>query len=349
VNHFYIAPRVSPDRQRIVAIGGQPYNVFAMRINGTGVRRLTGSTQDYLTNSAPSFSADSRHILWSQSGGDAAGPYLMNVDGSGQHLLTSDGGQDPVFSPNGGQIAYTAGGISIANADGSGSRVVLPDQIRTTTNPLARYVEQNSEPSWAPDGRIVFSRRASTLDFSTRTTVTARDVYVMNADGSDVRQLTSTPSVDEVDPAASPDGRMIAYFRLLASRGIREGQIWVMNADGSGQRAVARGTNPEWSTVQRGPTRPRLRVRLQLLNRHGRCTARYDGFSASVQTTALRGTRFDIAYYLDGRFKDEIFTALGTGGSLYEGLRRGRHRLKVVASDPALHDRISRTITFRRC
>jgi len=77
----------------------------------------------------------------------------------------------------------------------------------------------------------------------------------MNPDGSDVRRLTTTPGYDG-GPFFSPDGRLIVYrawhpaepgeladYRaLLAQHLIRPSKldIWVMNADGSGQRQVTR-------------------------------------------------------------------------------------------------------------
>lgn len=233
----------------------------------------------------------------------------MNADGSGQRQLTGDGGQDPVFSPSGAQIAYTLRGIAIADGDGGGSHVILGDQNHATTNPLGHYLEQNGEPSWAPGGtRLAFSRRARTDTIvcdpappacSGGKTDTATDVFTMNPDGTDIRQLTSTPAVDEVDPSYSPDGRMIAYYRRPAGDDDL-GEIWVMNADGSGKRLVALGANPEWSTLQGGPGRPRLRFRFHRLNRHRRCLGRFDGWSARVKTTALRYTGFHIAFSASG-------------------------------------------------
>ncbi len=58
----------------------------------------------------------------------------------------------------------------------------------------------------------------------------AEDIYVINANGSGLTQLTTEPGND-FDPSWSPDGKRIAY------RSIRDGnsEIFVMNADGSGK------------------------------------------------------------------------------------------------------------------
>ena len=364
VDPFGRDPAVSPDNRRIASIrGDELVEVYGSDINGRGVRRLTRAPGQFPSSFSPSFSPDSRRILWFKHGGDSGedGLYLMNADGTGQHQLTGDDGQEPVFSPNGALIAYRLGGIAIANADGGGSHVILGDQNHATTNPPGNYFEVNNEPSWAPDGqRLAFARRARTTTLvcnpappacTGTKTDTATDVFSMNADGTDVRQLTATPEVDEVDPSYSPDGSMIAYYRKPADRDDEFGEIWVMRADGSGKRRVALGANPEWSTLQGGPGRPRLSFRFHRINRHRRCLGRLDGWSVRVKTTALRFTDFNIAFYVNGRLLDEEFNTrdLGQGVDLTQ-TRRGRtHRLRVVVEDPAVRDRISRTFKFRRC
>ncbi len=66
------------------------------------------------------------------------------------------------------------------------------------------------------------------------------NIYVMNADGSDLRRLTYG-----FDPALSPDGRQVAFTRWDEPRG-----LWVINVDGSGERLLL-GANqprsPDWS------------------------------------------------------------------------------------------------------
>lgn len=59
-------------------------------------------------------------------------------------------------------------------------------------------------------------------------------LYTVNADGTDLQQLSQNSSGGYVSPRWSADGSQIAY-----SRG---GSIWVMNADGTGSRVVMEST-----------------------------------------------------------------------------------------------------------
>ena len=57
------------------------------------------------------------------------------------------------------------------------------------------------------------------------------DIYVMNADGSDLTRLTNATGAD-LAPAWSPDGRSIAF----TSNRDGNAEIYVMNASGLGRR-----------------------------------------------------------------------------------------------------------------
>jgi Tol biopolymer transport system component len=73
------------------------------------------------------------------------------------------------------------------------------------------------------------------------------EIFVVGSNGTGHRNLTRTPTAAEWSPTPSPDGRRIAYVRNEAMRSM----IWVMNADGSGQRRLTSGGDrevwPQWS------------------------------------------------------------------------------------------------------
>jgi Tol biopolymer transport system component len=95
--------------------------------------------------------------------------------------------------------------------------------------------ENEATPDWSPDGsRIVFARTSSN-DGSW--------LWVMNADGSDQRQLASIPGTE---PRWSPDGSKIVFASTALSAGWR---LWLVNPDGSGLHRLGNvsGTEPSWS------------------------------------------------------------------------------------------------------
>ena len=86
--------------------------------------------------------------------------------------------------------------------------------------------------TFAPDGKIIYS----TDDF---------DIWTINADGSEQRQLTNS-SFSDFSPLVSPDGR----FVFFTSNRTGTDQVWRMNADGSNQTQLTKneGGYPQYVT-----------------------------------------------------------------------------------------------------
>ena len=83
--------------------------------------------------------------------------------------------------------------------------------------------EDGGRLAWSPDGsRIAFSSFRDDND----------EIYVMNADGTNLRRMTNHPAKDRY-PAWSPDGQRLAF----SSHRDGNDEIYVMNADGTGSRA----------------------------------------------------------------------------------------------------------------
>jgi len=123
---------------------------------------------------------------------------------------------DWYWSPNGMQIAYQS------NEDGDMEIWVF--NLRSgTAEPLTENDDRDVCPDWSPDGsQIAFS--------SDRNGNGDEDIFVMNSAGRGERSLWEHPAQDNC-PSWSLDGDLIAF---LSDR--REGnQIWIMNADGTGE------------------------------------------------------------------------------------------------------------------
>src|SRR4051794_12578510 len=74
------------------------------------------------------------------------------------------------------------------------------------------------------------------------------DVFTVRPDGTGVTRITHSPNNNEFGPNWSPQGTRFAFWRTKAPFG--PGNIWVMNANGSGGRRLTTGIDardPAWN------------------------------------------------------------------------------------------------------
>jgi Tol biopolymer transport system component len=126
-----------------------------------------------------------------------------------------------------GTIAFTN---VVKPGEGGDADIYLVRLDGTRLARLTHFPGWEESPSWSPDGKkIAFTRYPEGSTYGEDASV-----WVMNADGSGEQRLTSRGCGA---PSWSPDGTTIAFTRIL-STSTRE--VVVMNADGSGKRAVVR-------------------------------------------------------------------------------------------------------------
>ena len=128
------------------------------------------------------------------------------------------------------------------------------DLVSKTYQNLTATAGYDAEGSWSPDGKqIAFAsnRRAFTDKLTNREAERFKldpsymmDLFIMDADGGNVRQLTEAPGYDG-GPFFSPDGRQICWRRFSEDGATAE--IMVMNADGSDKRQLTKMGAMSWA------------------------------------------------------------------------------------------------------
>jgi Tol biopolymer transport system component len=168
--------------------------------------------------------------------------FLMNPDGSNQRQITEHPASElkPVISNNGDKIAFSSDrngdhDLYVMNTDGS--------NVQRLTQLSNLYV---INATWSPDD--------SKIAFDAVGPNGYRNIYSINADGTDMKLLTDDEANDKL-PSWSPNGSKIAFNseRFDASKeDYADGEdIFTVNADGGGIQFVtendATNTHARWS------------------------------------------------------------------------------------------------------
>jgi Tol biopolymer transport system component len=277
----FISPDTTPPRETLIAFTHDRFSTELYLANATGssARRLTRSEET--PQRWPALSNDGSRIAFATKRGGSWRILVMNADGTGvvepniYSQVPAHGFKGyPDWSPDGTKLVFAA--------EFSGQTdIVLHDLMTGETRALTRSPATDLRPRWSPDGRrVVFASAGPGIGFDLYTVAVdgtgltrltsmpgweldpafspdgsqfafiaypngIPDVFVINADGSNLRDLTNTPDVAELQPAWSPAG--IAF--RADPRGITG--VYVMRPDGSEVRRLSGptefATDPDWS------------------------------------------------------------------------------------------------------
>jgi|694.fasta_scaffold10488_6 tetratricopeptide (TPR) repeat protein len=172
-----------------------------------------------------------------RDGGEAT--YIMRGDGSEAQLAPPEviynmtqAYQQQQWSPDGVIFVYVKHVSDQASTNIFKVRSDLPSTWDRDIM-LTDYVGTEYDPVWSPDGQsIVFVSNHTGND----------EIWSMNQDGGNQRQLTYNDWPWDKHPSFSPDGKQIVFYSNRSGNR----QIWVMNSDGSNQVNISSNSADEW-------------------------------------------------------------------------------------------------------
>jgi TolB protein len=256
------SPHWSPDGRHIAFHSARPtaghanLEIYVMADDGSAQTRLTSTSTQ---NMFPAWSPNGQRIAFSR-GVPANLPannlgsrqiWVMNADGSGARQLTNQGDNyRPRWSPDGKELVFASNrdatpsqaaaidlsfgiyDIYVMNADGIG------ETRRLTFFPTTL----DAEAEWSPNGRSIAFRSRREVDANGNHYCA---IFVMNADGTDPRNLTPIPpgatfaTWCNAFPTWSRNGRQILFHALRTTPDLGlQLELYRIGADGRGEERL---------------------------------------------------------------------------------------------------------------
>lgn len=259
-------------------------DIWTINPDGTGEKRLTSGAEHH--DASPEWAPNGAELLFERTGNDGPHVYRMKPDGSGIQWVRRGG--SPQFAPDGKRIAYGEDDVYVDQRNGSAPQRVTHLDLGhqpadwSPINDLILYQAHNNiswigaaspagadldlglpnrdpgpdyvdyrSPSWSPDGtRVALGSLASAEHSYCWSVPSCSDPLV----GLIVTDLAGRYRVIRQGQALghsttwSPDGSRLAYTA--------GGAIRIIHPDGSGDRALTQGSQPDWQPLPKAPPGP---------------------------------------------------------------------------------------------
>jgi TolB protein len=234
----------SPDDSRLAyqsnATGN--WDLFVMNADSSGVTPIISDPKADIT---PAWSPDGTRLAFVSERFGNRDVFTCAPDGSALVRLTDDPANDihPAWSPDGKRLIFSS---ARGNASPDDFDVWLMNADGTEPRRVTSGTDVDTYASWSPDGKRIVMRRVIDGDNN--------EVFVMDADGSNARNLTNDPRSYDGWPQWSPDGAWIVFASGPGSTSPT--RIELMRPDGSERRRVTEmawdapyvyDTQPTWS------------------------------------------------------------------------------------------------------
>jgi Tol biopolymer transport system component len=205
--------------------------IFSVNVDGSNEEQLTANDA---FDGFPSWSADGSRIFFQSDRNDDDAIYVMADDGSNvTRIPHTENGRYPKVSPDGGRLAF------FAERNGQ-TDIFVVDLDGDNLFNLTENSSTDETPSWTQDGAMIaFQSDRNWLLADPEAAAVAEHsnfgIFLMNADGSNVVEITGIETNDE-NPSIAPNGQQIVYQSyvadglVIASVNVRSGDTAYLTA-----------------------------------------------------------------------------------------------------------------------
>lgn len=244
------------------------WDIYRYNVDGTGKLQLTSEPT---SEDQPTWSPDSKTIVYRKLNGKQFDLYLMDADGKNKRELLIDPAHDektPAFSRDGKKVVF------FSDRDGIKWNLYTIDVATRKVERLTHDEVEDKHPQFTPDGHVLFhsSRGSTHVTLEGGEPFDIMNLWSLEPATGALRQITSSYSFtsaygmrDNRHAWISPDGRYVAYHSNVIeaerkSPGIyrkRHRELCIATIDGSRRVFLTTGDyrnykHPSWAADGKG-------------------------------------------------------------------------------------------------